>query len=239
MTDPLKHLPDTIVFGDLPSRPRINENCNGCTVVLEPGVYQGGIRLGGQAKAIMRPGRYVMKGGGLELGAQTQLYSVRVDGAITTSSPMTWGADCPDGSCGVLIFNTRGPGGSCNSMGAISIAAGATLKLRSLSEYEGVLMWQDIDCPPSPSYEQPVVTLSGGGSVDMHGTIYAPSARIFLRGGAGGSGGGGAIELPLRFVSYDLQFNGNSTFHFIYVADESSKPMDYGLVDPAGPGGGS
>ena len=216
----------------LPTRAAVNENCNGCWVRLEPGIYDGGIRLGGQAKAVMAPGVYVMRGGGMDLGAQTSLYSALSNASSPT--PSSWGSDCPAPGCGVLIFNTcNGPNWATTcaggTLGSITINAGATVKLRSLAAYEGVLFWQNKNREPSNSYSQPVVTLSGGGNVDISGTVYAPSAKIFLRGGAGGSGG--IVELKMRFISYDLQFNGNSTFHFIYVADETDAPMDYGLVE--------
>jgi hypothetical protein len=75
---------------------------------------------------------------------------------------------------------------------------------------------------------QPPIALSGGGTIDISGTLYAPSAIVQMGGTSGGSGGG--VDITMQFVSWDLQFNGNIGFRFYYRSDAFAKPTDYGLI---------
>jgi hypothetical protein len=207
---------------------------NGVDVLLHPGIYVGGIQLKSSARAFLEPGIYVMQGGGLDIGGQAFVYSVA--SGVTSTTDATWAANCPTASCGVLLYNT----GTSGTFGPVTVGAGATLKLRpyiptadgsgsgGVADYKNMLLWQDGNPIPSNTYAQPIVALQGGGSVDISGTVYAPSAVVTMGGGAGGSGGG--TDVTLQFVSWDLQFQGNSSFHFYYRSDAFAKPTDYGLI---------
>ncbi|HSO28807.1 MAG TPA: pilus assembly protein TadG-related protein [Candidatus Sulfomarinibacteraceae bacterium] len=211
---------------------------SGGSTVLNPGVYIGGIEMRNTAKAFLRPGIYVMQGGGLDIGAQNEVYSVTAGATSTTSA--TWATDCPAATCGVLIYNRAGTGsGAGAAMGQLSVGAGAAMKLRPYRptadgsganqvEYENLLFWQDANPVPTSSAAQPVVQLNGGGSVDLSGTIYAPSAHVLVGGGSGGTGG--ATDITLQFLVWDLTLQGNSTFTFRYRSELLAKPTDYGLI---------
>jgi hypothetical protein len=73
------------------------------------------------------------------------------------------------------------------------------------------------------------VSLNGGGNVDIRGTVYAPSAKVEMGGNSGGSGG--TVNLTLQFISWDIEFRGNSNFTFYFSDDEFARPLDYGLVE--------
>jgi hypothetical protein len=206
---------------------------NSSDVLLSPGVYRGGIQLKNSVKAFLRPGIYVMDGGGFDIGAQNEVYSVA--NGVTSTTSATWATSCPITTCGVLIFNT----GTTTTFNQFTVGAGATLKLRpyldtidlsgvALSDYNNLLLWQSGSPAPSATFAQPVVSLSGGGSVDISGTVYAPGAQVYMTGGSGGSGGG--TDLTLQFICWDLQFQGNSSFHFFYQNDHFARPPDYGLI---------
>jgi hypothetical protein len=210
---------------------------NNATQVLEPGVYRGGIQLRNSSVALLRPGIYVMDGGGLDLGAQASMCSISATSTVTNCTG-TLASFCPDTSCGVLLYN-RGTQNGSNAMGQVTIGAGATLKLRSyderamgsaFAEYRNLLLWQDASPVPLSNWAQPTVALGGGGSVDLGGTVYAPSALVYMTGGSGG-GGGSATNVTLQFIAWDLQIQGNSTFNFFYNSDEFARPTDYGLVE--------
>ena len=211
---------------------------NGGTIVLEPGVYQGGIQLKSSAKAYLRPGIYIIQGGGLEMGAQSELYSIRASATSTTAA--SWAADCLKPTCGVMIYNT-GTASGTGAMAQIKVAAGSVVKVRAYNPdadattwkndtYRNLLIWQEANPVPSSTYEQPIVQLTGGGGVDISGTLYAPSAKIQMGGSSGGSGGD-SIDLTLQFISWDLELSGNSSFHFRYNENEFARPLDYGLVE--------
>jgi hypothetical protein len=225
---------------------------SGGAQTLEPGVYKGGIQLKNTSIAYLHPGIYVMEGGGLDLGAQTAVYTVPAGACVPTSAcsniATTWATTCTSVNCGVLIFNAGSPSGS-GAMGPISVAAGATFKVRSYDKtasitplndgpgtpylnptYDNLLIWQYYQPKASPTYAQPVVHLNGGGSVVMSGTVYAPQAYVLMGGTSGGSGGS-SITLTLQFIVWDLELSGNANFHFVYDGGEFTKPPDYGLVE--------
>ena len=50
-------------------------------------------------------------------------------------------------------------------------------------------------------------------------------------GGTSGGSGGGPVDLTLQFITYDLEFHGNTAFHFYYVEADFARPTDYGLIN--------
>lgn len=211
---------------------------NGGSVTLQPGIYQGGIQLKSSAKAFLLPGIYVLQGGGLDLGAQSEMYAVPANKTTTTSA--TWSSDCAPASCGVMIYNTGTAAGS-QALGPVRIAAGAIFKVRAYNPdadasaakseaYRNLLIWQSAIPIATASYEQPILQLIGGGGVEMSGTLYAPSAKVTMGGSSGGSGGD-SVDLTLQFISWDLELSGNSRFHFRYNAASFALPLDYGLIE--------
>ena len=233
LDDPLASL-EPIAWAGMTVRSSSRLVLNNQTLVLEPGVYTGGIQLKNSSIALLRPGIYVLNGGGLDIGAQASLCSISATSSDTTCS--NFQADCPDTTCGVLLYN-RGTASGSGAMGQISVGAGATLKLRAYDdrananqffEYRNLLVWQDASPVPTSSYAQPIVQLGGGGSVNISGTLYAPSAKVLMNGTSGGQGG--SVELLLQFIAWDLEMSGNSAFHFFYSDDDFARPKDYGLV---------
>lgn len=232
--DPLAGLPP------MPTQPMRSTSrlvLSGTTpTILEPGTYKGGIELRNQSVALLRPGIYVLEGGGLAIGAQSSIFSI---GATTSATALPWAtvtstiwraSACPSVECGVLIYNTAGAGG----MGAISAGGGGTVMLGSykgsIEDYKYLLIWQNGNPVPTSSYQQPDIALGGGGRVDIGGTVYAPSAKVYMTGGSGGSGGD-ATNLTLQFLSWDLHMQGNSSFTFNYRGDTFTKPTKYGLIE--------
>jgi hypothetical protein len=229
--DPLRALPQP-PLSSLTVRSTSRLVLNNENLVLESGIYRGGIQLKNKSQAYLRPGIFVLDGGGLDLGAQAAMYSV--DATRTSTSIATWGSDCT-GSCGILLYNT----GTTSSMGPVSIGAGATLLLRpyhpggsipSVPAYANLLLWQSLDPEPTSSWSQPPVYLNGGGTIDLSGTLYAPSARVYLTGGSGGSGGS-TMDLTLQFINWDMQIQGNARFNFYFRSQAFAKPFEYGLVE--------
>jgi hypothetical protein len=222
---------------------------SGGATILHPGIYVGGIEMKNSAIAYLEPGIYVMTDaangdGGFTLGSQNAAYGVPLGTTLATApTDATWAGTCTSSNCGVLIFNT---GLTSSSMSgsvkdSITVGAGATLKLRPYkasidtytptpdSSYDNLLFWQDANPVPGPSYLQPDVSLSGGGNINLTGTLYAPSAKVQM-GGTSGGAGGNTVDVTLQFIAWDLSFNGNIGFHFYYASDAFVAPMDYGLI---------
>ena len=237
IADPLANLPPMTTTG-MTVRSTSRIILSNTTQTFEPGIYQGGMELRNSSVALLRPGIYVIQGGVLSIGSQAKLLSVST--SVTTPNLSNWAGDCPANACGVLIYNT-GTASGTGAMGPISVAAGATVKLRAydpdaittgdgMADYENLLIWQSASPVPTATYEQPVLALKGGGNIDIRGTVYAPSARVEMGGNSGGSGGDN-VNLTLQFISWDLEFRGNSAFTFYFSDDEFARPLDYGLVE--------
>jgi hypothetical protein len=223
----------------------IGQGQSSSTVVLEPGVYHGGIQLKNQSIAYLHPGIYIMDGGGFQIGAGQKVYALPASKSTTTDA--TWATDCVATSCGVLFYNTGTAANGTGQLSQLSIGAQSTFKVRSYNPsadttkltsgaayhndtYKNLLIWQSAAPVPTSSYVQPVMALSGGGNVFMAGTVYAPSAKITMGGNSGGSGGD-SIDLTLQFITWDLELYGNSNFYFRYSADQFARLLDYGLVE--------
>lgn len=231
--DPLLDL-EPISYASMPVRSASRLVLNNTTMTLQPGVYTGGIQLKNNSIALLKPGIYVMDGGGLDIGSQASFCSINSASVATNCS--SWTTECADTTCGVLIFN-RGTQSGSGAMGQVSIGAGATLRLRAYDEramanvgfeYRNIVFWQSSSPTPSSNYGQPELSLGGGGSVEISGTVYTPSAKVTMGGGSGGSGG--TLNLTLQFIAWDLEMSGNSTFNYIYSDDDFARPKDYGLV---------
>jgi len=250
--DPLLGLPSipTTLTVRSSNRLTIGNGQNAACSILEPGVYVGGIDVKSQGSIWLRPGIFVIQGGGLSLGAQSNIYTLSGDASITNCTALdsaTWEtALCPQGSCGVLIYNTIGTGNGANSaLGALDLGGGSGIKMRAYQPtvdrtntnqpaYKNVIFWQWVGDAatgtlPSSTYHQPILSLRGGGTAFMQGTVYAPSASVSLGGNCGGSGGT-PLDLTLQFISWDLEISGSCTFHFIYNVNDLAFAPVYGLV---------
>jgi hypothetical protein len=123
---------------------------------LTPGVYCGGINVGNN-RYTLRPGNYILVGGGLT----TQSANSAIIGE------------------GVMIYNTFGPTNLGNRAYApINLAANSTVTLRAASSgvYAGILFFGDRNAPATSE------TYGGGSSAVYQGTIYSKNAAITMFG---------------------------------------------------------
>lgn len=234
----------------------IGQGNSSSTVILEPGVYTGGIELKNQSIAYLHPGIYIMNGGGFHLGAGQKVYAIPAAKSNTTDA--NWATDCLATNCGILLYNTGTSGNGAGAMDQVVIGAQSTFKVRSYNPdcfpapgvcadstvlatgtpptpyhnetYRNLLIWQSAAPVPASNYVQPVLELSGGGNVFMAGTIYAPSAKVRMGGNSGGTGGD-SVDLTLQFITWDMELYGNSTFHFRYNAALFAHLLEYGLIE--------
>jgi len=223
----------------------IGQGNSSSTVILEPGIYNGGIQLKNQSIAYLHPGIYYINGGVFDLGAGQKVYAIPANKSNTTDA--TWATDCLSTNCGILIYNTGTSGNGSGSMGQISVGSQSTFKVRSYNPdidttllangtayhndtYRNLLIWQSASPVPTSSYSQPILALTGGGNVFMAGTVYAPSAQVSMGGNSGGSGGD-SVDLTLQFIAWDLTLSGNSNFYFRYNASQFARLLDYGLIE--------
>jgi hypothetical protein len=161
--DPLRFLtpPDQTT---LPTAPYTNLNITSGTRDLQPGVYNGGIRIGGfgtvvnlHCNADGSPGIYYLSGHN----------ALQVSGFATLRT-------APGETGGVMIYNDWSASTdsiNLNTFGSVSLIAPAS------GLYRGLCIFQKRG---TSSNAAPPVLLGGDGSVDLKGTIYAAHASVSL-----------------------------------------------------------
>jgi hypothetical protein len=124
------------------------------TVTLNPGVYQGGISISGQANVVLNPGIYYMAGGGFSSTGQ---------GNLTGS--------------GVMIYNAptqTSEGISITGQGSVTISPPTS------GIYKGITLYQDHSMA-NPAATAPV-QITGQGNMNMTGTFYTARAPLWITG---------------------------------------------------------
>jgi hypothetical protein len=156
---------------------------NGPAVTLTPGVYCGGIEIGGSVPtATFSAGTYVLVGGGLKL----------------TSSTVVTGT-------GVTFFNTY-PGTNTNQYGAITINGSGTVNLTAPTSgpYKALLFYQDPRVPWTASNGS---TIIGGANSVFQGILYFPTTDLQYGGNSINDGSGAGYTL---LIGYNIKVNGTA-----------------------------
>jgi hypothetical protein len=98
--------------------------------------------------------------------------------------------------------------------GSVTLNGQATIDLEAPTSgnFPGLLMY----LPPS---NDKTVSISGGGSITMVGSILAPSSLISVTGG-----GEASAPLNTQLVGKDVKFVGNSTIKIRYIEEQQYKP---------------
>lgn len=129
------------------------------SVTLEPGVYYGGIEIGGDAQVTLLPGLYAMAGGGFSVGGAAQVKGEEV-----------------------CLYNGVNPYARRRdeAVGSVVVTGGGILALTPPKggPYAGLVVFQDRD-------NDREMTVSGNALLDAPaGTIYLPSALLSVGGSA-------------------------------------------------------
>lgn len=214
--------------------------------ILEPGIYRGGITLSGQAIVFLRPGIYILQGGGLDVGTGT-LCAVDVtpaialtattcakafSGELTSAVTARWRQACAETSCGVLLYNTAYAGPPAIAMGNIAMQGGANLMLRQFQPtpaagpyepYRNLVIWQDRTVSP-----QAEVWLRGGGALEVVGTVYSPLGTLDF---GGNSDAAGPAQMTMQVIANKVSVQGNAGFHFVFDEDSFAQFFAYGLIE--------
>ncbi len=167
---------------------------------------------GSLAGVTLQPGTYA---GGLSLsGNDTVTLAAGVyilnGGGLQVSGNATLTGD------GVMIYNTGGA-----SAGSISITGNGkvTLTPPTTGTYAGISIFQDRDVSSA-------VQISGNGTVQISGTIYAPAATVQISGNGSSTNtvGGG-------FIASQVQVSGNGSFSVNQGTSARPRIPDVGLVE--------
>ncbi|MBI3522296.1 MAG: hypothetical protein HY071_04250 [Chloroflexi bacterium] len=145
------------------------------STTINPGIYNGGIRVTGTATVTMNPGVYILRG---NYGACGSVLGCGFTVAGTTAT-----VQMATATSGVLIYNTftsypaAYDGTNCGLVSFSSSAGNATLRAQAVGSYAGIVIYQDRNC----SVLLDVIFASTGGR-SVTGTIYAPTARLNVSG---------------------------------------------------------
>ena len=200
-------------------------NRNGTTVTLTPGVYWGGLDFSGNNVTVkLQPGIYIIAGGGLSIKGSAAL----------DSTPAVIGGD-PNPSTDparVLIYstdNTSDPACASSTdarcvQGSIDMTGQASLRLWGLDDgpWKGLLMWQD----RRGSNPTAGIKLTGTGTLNLAGTIYAPLADVKITGNGAAVG----TRLAVQLISYTWDVGGSGSLYMPYDPSQLYQFIQQGLV---------
>jgi hypothetical protein len=205
--DPLRYLP-------VPNPVQLGLSTQGTnlvitngTVDLYPGEYIGGISVKGQATATLHangdgtPGIYYLQGGGLNVSGQA---------VVTTASNET---------AGVMIYNAWQ---SSSDVVNVSGQAGVILTPPASGTYEGISIFQARGTLSNPG---PTVTVSGKGTMNVTGAMYAAQAAVRLTGQASTNVMAGAI------IADTLVVSGQAAVNINRGTSPAVNTRTYGLVE--------
>jgi hypothetical protein len=183
-----------------------------------PGLYPGGIEVT-RATVYMEPGIYWIGGGGISVksnGGANGLLISKASGDNTGTNP----------TGGVLIYNTSNPV-TGTGYGPIHLNGGdgSTLALRPIESgaYKNMVIFVDRAAGFGGVDD---IDLNGGGStLDVTGTIYAPSGKVKLNGSS-------TDVVSAQVICYNFQVNGSgSAFTINYDGDSLFHLQGVGLVE--------
>lgn len=196
---------------------------NGKTYRIFPGYYPGGIEVT-RATVYMSPGIYWIGGGGIDVRSNGPpgVYAALVSKAIGDDTGLN-----PSG--GVLIYNSAASacatgGGGCWGPIHLNGGDGSTLALRPMETgyYKNMVIYVDRDAPLGSAD----IDLNGAGStLDVTGTIYAPTSQVKFNGSE-------TTVASAQVIAFNFQVNGSgSAFTIDYDADNLFHLRGTGLVE--------
>jgi Flp pilus assembly protein TadG len=171
---------------------------SGTNITLTPGVYCGGIDLGGSlGNVTFSPGTYVLAGGGLRLGS-----SVNATGT------------------GVTFFNTF-PGTNTSQYREITINTSGNVALSAPTSgaNKALLFYQD---PRVAWASNNGSTITGSSTSTFNGILYFPTTDLTYSGNSSSTSDTAGYTF---LVAYNLKISGSAQVHSDYTALGGSSPF--------------
>jgi hypothetical protein len=197
----------------------INSGSGGSVRTIEPGVYTYRIGSSGSGKIVMNPGIYILKGRGLDLAGNADLYSAGLDVWPADSDPARLVPTCLT-NCGVFIFNTHSnyPGAfrpGIDECGIVNLQGNAAVEIAALTDgtYKNLLIYFD----PACSDPTKNMKIGGNGVFNGTGSIYIPNNSFLFDGNNATLSGSQLVAKTVNLQS------GNITINF--VAATAAQPI--------------
>lgn len=210
-------------------------------IELDPGIYYGGWDIGSKIRVTLKPGIYVIAGGGITIGSTGSLDSL---GGTTSPAP-------------ILIYNTDNPlyasgcpsGPAKRCQGNLDLTAQSDLKLAGLlanqpcppvtvsggCPFGGMLIWYDADgsrpADGGSCATKACVDISGGGVLSISGTIYAPTAHVNITGNVDTNCGTTSTQIAaVQVIAWTFDIGGTGDLCMPYDPTKLFKMTQQGLV---------
>ena len=233
--------------GRIPWKPSADSACPGLPsgykcIELDPGIYYGGWSIGSKVRVTLKPGIYVIAGGGITIGATGSLDSL---GGTSAPAP-------------ILIYNTDNPlyadacpgAGANKCQGNLDLTAQSNLELAGLladqpcppvtttggCPYGGMVIWYDGNgsMPPgngSSCGNQACVDIEGGGTLLISGTIYAPTAYVDIEGNVQTNCQASPSQVAaVQIISWTWNIGGTGDLCMPYDPNKLYKSAAQGLI---------
>lgn len=211
-------------------------------VELDPGIYYGGWSIGSKIRVTLKPGIYVIAGGGISIGSTGSLDSL---GGTAAPAP-------------ILIYNTDNPAyaSSCPAAGSAKCQENLDMTAQTNLELAGLLA--DQPCPPvttsggcplggmviwydgagsmprgdgSSCGNAACVTIEGGSQLLISGTIYAPTAYVKLNGNVDTNCSASPSQVAaVQIISWTWDIGGTGDLCMPYDPNKLYRSAAQGLI---------
>jgi hypothetical protein len=214
---------------------------------LAPGTYYGGWRISNKPTVNLKPGIYIIAGGGISAGSGGTLDSVAgPSGNPDTARVLIFSTDISTShaACVTGLSGTR-TANECQQN--IDVSAASTLSLKGLNSspcppissngcpYAGLLMWQDgIGSGKDNNPTSNNIIFGAGASLNVAGTIYAPTGSVSLHGStkvnSGCSSGTSMNCASVQIIADTFTIDGGNTLDMPYDPSQLYHLDQKGLV---------
>lgn len=168
----------------------------GGTTTIQPGRYNGTIRINNGGKITMAPGVYFIVGGQLDVRAGGDLYA---DQGVT------------------IVFTESNPNIVVNNTGTrLNVQAGGNMRIKAPASgrFAGIAIAQHPNSRPGSQKSQ-ANSIIGGGQLDLTGIVYFPKQTLWITGN-----GDVATNSPMFSIVADRIFvEGNGQLNIGQSAD--------------------
>lgn len=150
---------------------------------LNPGVYCGGLTITGNNDIVLNPGTYIMDGGDFDVSG----------GGSITGEDVT-----------IVLTNSGLKAGG--KYGNFEVSGSKTVELHAPTSgyYEGMVIYQDSNAPPSVQGN----VLTGTSAITLDGVAYMPTRSFDF----GGNGGVDSANSCSKIIALTVQFHGTPDF---------------------------
>ena len=195
----------------------VSSGTGGTIRTIEPGIYTYTIGSSGLGKIVMNPGIYILKGRGIDLAGNADLYSAGLD--VWTDSTPRATPTCTT-NCGVFIFNTHSnypsafrPG--IDSCGIVNLDGNAAVNVAAMGTgtYKNLLVYFDSACSDPTAN----MKISGNGVFNGTGSIYIPNNSFVFDGNNATLAGSQLVAKTVNLQSGNISIN--------FVSGNSAQPI--------------